>query len=171
MTISGPEKSAKKKSFLKKRTFCLLKRTFGPGNRLAKSDFSKTCSGEPFNAEVLVRILGYRGPCPPDRPWAFRRQTPPSVVYRGTLGKPGIPGFSAPGAIFVGNPGFPVLEPKSRPRSHFSSPEAKSEHFSGPRSGRIWTPNPLGFDPGIVISGPGLSDLAALRFPNNFWKN
>ena len=40
---------------------------------------------------------------PPDFPWAFRRQTPPLVVYRGT---PGNPGKSRKTAIFRKNGHF-----------------------------------------------------------------
>ena len=89
-----------------------------------KTRFQRGNSG---NAQL--RKMGYQGKRAPDRPWAFRRGIPPSVVYRGA---PRELGLASP------NPGFPLLFLFSRTfpsGEHVLAPNpparASQAHFPG----------------------------------------
>ena len=87
-----------------------------------------------------LRKMGYQGKRAPDRPWAFRRGIPPSVVYRGAppelgLASP-IPGFPLDFAT------FPVFAYISLWRARFGS-KPPCQGLSGPFSGRQTAPDPI----------------------------
>ena len=97
-----------------------------------------------------LRILGYRPPRAPDRPWAFQRGIPPLVVYRGTPGpdppNPGFgqnPVFSGLEAIFVVFPTFPFWRPFSSFPGNFQTKSClfaaeKYKYYPLRRSNNFW---------------------------------
>jgi len=79
-----PKKCRKKSRTCRKWTNRAKFGTFGPEKRLAIFDRKKSDLDYDFYGPKSFPLFGVRRIWPPDFPWAFRRQTPGLVVYRGT---------------------------------------------------------------------------------------
>lgn len=97
--LRGSQKKVKSGSrFSTFGTFRSRSRTFGPEEQKKKTRKKKRVWNSLKLGLVELTIPGYPRRRAPDRPWAFRRPSPPLVVYRGTPISGGLEGVPRRGS-------------------------------------------------------------------------